>query len=116
MWSCVCTCGNKKVASGLSLRGGNTKSCGCLRKTQLGKSRLLNLEGQRFGRLVAVRHCAADYKTTSPGGSANATAETQFGSRSALFVAGSPSRAAAARVARQHSHSSTAAYAFTGES
>lgn len=31
-WKCICDCGNiKNIASG-TLRSGNTKSCGCLRK------------------------------------------------------------------------------------
>ena len=66
-WLCRCKCGTKKVVASVQLRGGYTKSCGCLRadKTKRGQYRLLNLKGQRFGRLVAVRRCAADYKTTS---------------------------------------------------
>lgn len=30
LWQCECDCGNTKVVSGKSLRGGNTRSCGCL--------------------------------------------------------------------------------------
>ncbi|QNK01743.1 hypothetical protein [Dyella telluris] len=30
-WHCVCDCGNKTVVLAKNLRGGNTKSCGCLR-------------------------------------------------------------------------------------
>lgn len=29
-WNCICTCGVKTVVIGRSLKGGNTKSCGCL--------------------------------------------------------------------------------------
>jgi len=32
MWSCVCDCGGACVILGRSLRIGNTKSCGCLRR------------------------------------------------------------------------------------
>jgi len=28
-WNCVCVCGNTHVASGVNLRKGNVKSCGC---------------------------------------------------------------------------------------
>ena len=31
MWKCTCSCGNETVAGTCNLRGGKTKSCGCLR-------------------------------------------------------------------------------------
>lgn len=31
-WSCLCDCGTIKIVRGSSLKDGNTKSCGCLRK------------------------------------------------------------------------------------
>ena len=34
-WKCRCDCGNEVVAYGLSLKCGNTRSCGCIRKEQL---------------------------------------------------------------------------------
>lgn len=51
VWECICDCGKKvRVASGM-LRSGNTRSCGCL-----GNGRKhFDLEGQRFGRLIALR-------------------------------------------------------------
>jgi hypothetical protein len=63
-WLCRCKCGTKKVVTSVSLRCGFTKSCGCLRADKRGKWRLLNLKGKRFGRLVAVRRCEKEYKTT----------------------------------------------------
>ncbi len=32
LWRCLCVCGDIKVYLGISLRSGNTKSCGCLSK------------------------------------------------------------------------------------
>lgn len=32
-WLCLCDCGNMTVVTSSSLKGGTTKSCGCLRKT-----------------------------------------------------------------------------------
>jgi len=40
-WWCQCDCGNKLVVSGVSLRIGNTKSCGCYRRDYTRESRSL---------------------------------------------------------------------------
>lgn len=38
MWNCLCQrCGNKTVVNGASLRGGETRSCGCLKKLPKGE-------------------------------------------------------------------------------
>ncbi len=34
MWLCECECGTEKVIEGKSLRKGDTRSCGCIRKEQ----------------------------------------------------------------------------------
>ena len=34
-WKCRCSCGNTKVISGMSLRNGDTRSCGCLQITSV---------------------------------------------------------------------------------
>lgn len=47
LWRCECDCGNEKIASSNNLHNGDTKSCGCLHEK--------NLEGQRFGKLVAIK-------------------------------------------------------------
>lgn len=38
LWLCKCDCGNETIVRGSSLRNGNTKSCGCLRKEILNNS------------------------------------------------------------------------------
>ncbi|SSW64316.1 hypothetical protein AVE30378_01018 [Achromobacter veterisilvae] len=35
MWDCICECGGRKTAWSANLKKGGTRSCGCLRKTQL---------------------------------------------------------------------------------
>src|SRR6516225_8478332 len=34
-WNCICSCGNSAVIAGCNLRGGNTSSCGCIRKANV---------------------------------------------------------------------------------
>ena len=58
IWKCKCDCGNICYVSRSNLEQGYTKSCGCLH-LQLVKERnkeihTKQLEGQRFGRLVAI--------------------------------------------------------------
>ena len=35
MWNCLCDCGKQPIVRGDSLRNGDTKSCGCLRRGRL---------------------------------------------------------------------------------
>lgn len=59
MWECQCDCGNTTIVSVSHLLSGHTKSCGCMR-TGHDPKRLKDLTGQRFGRLVAIRHVGYD--------------------------------------------------------
>lgn len=52
-WICQCDCGNTKLINGTSLRGGRSFSCGCNR-ISAGHRRIIDLLGQRFGRLLVV--------------------------------------------------------------
>ena len=47
VWECKCDCGNTKFASLNYLRSGHTTSCGC--------AQTVDITGQRFGKLIAVR-------------------------------------------------------------
>jgi len=53
VWLCQCDCGKQVFASTSALNSGTKKSCGCLR-TEVNHSRVTDLTGRRFGRLVAV--------------------------------------------------------------
>jgi hypothetical protein len=56
-WLCECDCGKKIITKSIRLKNEKTKSCGCLQKekaSQLGKKRILNLVGERYGRLTVV--------------------------------------------------------------
>ncbi len=57
LWRCVCECGNEKIVTSGNLRSGNVRSCGCLAKetaAATGKACIVDLTGQRFGRLVVL--------------------------------------------------------------
>ena len=61
-WLCRCFCGNEFITRSDALKSGHTKSCGCLQKkiaskiiTEHNKNIALNIAGQRFGKLIALR-------------------------------------------------------------
>lgn len=57
IWRCICDCGNVKDIEARNLKGGLTKSCGCLHKeiiSKIGKEKAAKLEGLRFGRLLVI--------------------------------------------------------------
>ena len=48
-WLCQCNCGKQKTVCTRELQNGKTSSCGCLKA-----ERLINLVGQKFGRLTVL--------------------------------------------------------------
>lgn len=64
LWRCRCDCGKERILPSRALISGNTKSCGCLRNdnaAKMGRSRLKDLAGQRFGRLTAIKYLSRQY-------------------------------------------------------
>lgn len=53
-WHCRCACSAEKTVNQGSLLKGVSRSCGCDRDKALGRRRLKDLSGRRFGRLVAL--------------------------------------------------------------
>lgn len=56
-WRCHCDCGNEKDVQSDRLLSGNTKSCGCLVKEALAKTRCgrkINIKDKKFGSLFVV--------------------------------------------------------------
>lgn len=54
-WICQCDCGNITSVSANNLRQGQIKSCGCLSKELKSKRSLIDLTGQKFGRLTVLK-------------------------------------------------------------
>lgn len=53
-WLCQCDCGNKTIVSGVSLRNGNIKSCGCLQKENTAKAITSDLLGKTIGNFTVL--------------------------------------------------------------
>ncbi len=61
-WYCMCECGNFKRATTSQLVRGRAKNCGC----EPSRSRpRINIKGQRFGELVAIKHAPDIVKKTA---------------------------------------------------
>lgn len=54
-WLCRCDCGNEKITTTHLLRGGHTKSCGCLHAEMIRRTKTKDMTGQRFGMLTVLR-------------------------------------------------------------
>ena len=54
MWHCRCDCGNEVDRSSANLRKVPVPSCGCYKRERTTETRLEDLTGQRFGRLVVL--------------------------------------------------------------
>lgn len=54
-WHCRCDCGKEKDVLAINLVRGFTKSCGCYHDEMLGKNRIIDLRGKRFGRLEVIK-------------------------------------------------------------
>lgn len=52
-WLCRCRCGGQKEVTAHDLKEGKVKSCGCL--VHSAKRSIVDISGQRFGRLTALR-------------------------------------------------------------
>lgn len=66
-WICRCDCGRELIIPTGHLRSGNTKSCGCLRG--------IDITGQKFGKLTAIKRTKKGTKLEIYIGIANANAE-----------------------------------------
>ncbi len=54
IWRCVCDCGNVGFIALSSLRNGDSKSCGCIKRNAEHGNRFIDRTGQRLGKLRVV--------------------------------------------------------------
>lgn len=59
-WLCQCDCGNIIRVGTNSLTSGNTKSCGCYHIDKVSDHKIVNIEGNRYGRLVVISYYGYD--------------------------------------------------------
>lgn len=54
-WLCQCKCGNTTIVSGVELRQGHVKSCGCYQKDKMTETFLKDITGQTIGNFTVLR-------------------------------------------------------------
>lgn len=54
VWHCVCDCGNETDVLAQNLVSGSTKSCGCYNREAAHNRKVVDLTGQRFGKLLVI--------------------------------------------------------------
>lgn len=64
-WKCICDCGNECIVYGGHLKDGHTCSCGCYNKERTTEVNLIDLVGQKFGKLTILKRVGSHY---SPSG------------------------------------------------
>ena len=55
-WHCKCDCGTERDVRSASLIKGISTNCGCKRKQTLSQIRLIDISGQRFGKLIVLEY------------------------------------------------------------
>lgn len=69
-WYCICTCGKEKIIRGVSLKSGDTQSCGCLQKEKITEIGKINgkiygkITGRVNGKLNRTHGHSVNYKTS----------------------------------------------------
>ena len=54
VWQCLCDCGEIKLIDSHSLCRGHTKSCGCLHDERTSDRSLVDITGEKYGRLLVL--------------------------------------------------------------
>ena len=61
-WQCKCDCGKERIVSGVSLRRGSCRSCGCLKqeKDKSPKGNVIDMIGKKFEHLTVISRQGSD--------------------------------------------------------
>ena len=61
LWQCKCDCGNKCEVTGVRLRTGQTKSCGCLKKQtdKMPKGNVIDMTGKKYGHYTVIERAGS---------------------------------------------------------
>lgn len=60
IWRCKCKCGTIRDLQAYRFISGHSKSCGCFHKEQVSNSSFVDITGQKFGRLTALKFVGYD--------------------------------------------------------
>lgn len=55
VWHCKCKCGKETDVIATELKNGHVKSCGCYNSEIVSKNNTIDITGQKFGKLTAIR-------------------------------------------------------------
>lgn len=64
-WRCKCECGGERIVAGKNLRGGQCRSCGCLKKESdnaPNTKNVINMLGKTFGHLTVIARDGSDHR------------------------------------------------------
>ena len=56
VWHCKCKCGNETDVRATELKNGYVKSCGCYSSEVITRRNTMDITGQRFGKLTAIKN------------------------------------------------------------
>lgn len=61
LWQCKCDCGNICEVTGVRLRTGQTKSCGCLKKEtdKMPKGNVIDMTGKKYGHYTVIKRAGS---------------------------------------------------------
>lgn len=60
-WKCLCDCGSIVIVTGINLRNGHTKSCGCYQRDRTSEACRIDRVGETIGNFTLLEYYQKDY-------------------------------------------------------